>query len=208
MRKIWLGLLLALLINTAFAQKTELTGDKKNAMMAAIDKAHQQLTAFSAHFTQVKSSSMFTDKVTQKGKINYKSPKMLRWEYTSPKPLTIIFNNGKTLLKNSKGTTSNPNRMLSEMGNLIINTLNGQMLQNNPNFTAKYYKDNTTGAVTVQLKPLNKKISTYYKSISIILNSKTLLADKVILDETNGDSTTITFTDKQTNITLSDSLFK
>lgn len=208
MKKVLLFLTLVLACNFISAQNVELTGDKKMAMMQSIDKAHKQMTSFSAAFTQVKTSSMLADKVTQKGKINYSSPKKLRWEYTSPKSFAVVFNNGKVLMKNDKGTTSNPNRMLSEMGNLMMNTLNGQLLQGNSNFTAKYYKDASTGAVTVKLTPVNKKISVYYKNITILLNGKTLLADKVVLDETNGDSTTITFTDKKTNVTLSDTLFK
>jgi len=208
MKKGFFALALTLVVMFSFAQKTELTGDKKTAIMTAIDKAHKQMTSFSASFVQVKTSFMLTDKVTQKGKINYLSPKKLRWEYTAPKQYAVIFNNGKVLMKNGKGTSSNPNRMLSEMGNLMMNTLNGQLLQGNSDFTAKYFKDASTGAVTVQLKPVNKKISAYYKLITIVLNGKTLLADKVELDETNGDSTTITFSDKKTNVSLSESLFK
>lgn len=208
MKKLLLFLALALACNSMFAQNVELTGDKKTAVMQSIDKAHKQMTSFSATFTQVKTSSMLSEKVTQKGKIYYSSPKKLRWEYTSPKSFSVIFNNGKVLLKNDKGTSSNPNRMLNEMGNLMMNTLNGQLLQGNSNFTAKYYKDASTGAVTVKLTPINKKISAYYKKITIVLNGKTLLADKVVLEETNGDSTTITFADKKTNVSLADTLFK
>lgn len=208
MKKVLFFLTLILSVNFIFAQNTELTGDKKTAMMSAIDKAHKQMTSFSATFTQVKTSSMLAEKVTQKGKINYSAPKKLRWEYTSPKAFAVIFNNGKVLMKNAQGSSSSPNRMLSEMGNLMMNTLNGQLLQGNSNFTAKYFKDASTGAVTVKLTPVNKKIGAYYKKITIVLNGKTLLADKVVLDETNGDSTTITFADKKTNVTLSDTLFK
>lgn len=191
-----------------FAQNTEITGEKKSALIASIDKAHKQMTSLSANFVQEKSSSMFTEKVIQKGKISYKSPKQLRWEYTSPKAMAIIFNNGKVLLKNEKGTSTNSNKMLSEMGNMIMNTINGNMLKDNTNFTAKYYKNSKSGDYIVVMTPTNKKIKTYYKNISITLNSKTFLADKVTLNEANGDATTITFSDKKTNTTLSDTLFK
>lgn len=191
-----------------FAQNTELTGEKRTAVVSAIEKAHKQMTSLSATFTQEKSSSMFTEKVIQKGKIFYKSPRQLRWEYTSPKSMAIIFNNGKVLLKNEKGTTNNPNKMLSEMGNMIMNTINGNLLQDNTNFQTKYYKNSKTGDYVVVLTPLNKRIKAYYKDITITLNAKTYLADKVVMNEVNGDSTAILFADKKTNGTLSDSLFK
>lgn len=191
-----------------FAQNTELTGEKRTAVVSAIEKAHKQMTSLSATFTQEKSSSMFTEKVIQKGKIFYKSPRQLRWEYTSPKSMAIIFSNGKVLLKNEKGTTNNPNKMLSEMGNMIMNTINGNLLQDNTNFQTKYYKNSKTGDYVVVLTPLNKRIKAYYKDITITLNAKTYLADKVVMNEVNGDSTAILFADKKTNGTLSDSLFK
>lgn len=191
-----------------FAQNTELTGEKRTAVVSAIEKAHKQMTSLSATFTQEKSSSMFTEKVVQKGKIFYKSPRQLRWEYTTPKSMAIIFSNGKVLLKNEKGTTANPNKMLSEMGNMIMNTINGNLLQDNTNFQTKYYKNSKTGDYVVVLTPLNKRIKAYYKDITITLNAKTYLADKVVMNEVNGDSTAILFADKKTNGTLSDSLFK
>ena len=186
---------------------TEVTGDQRSTLVSAIEKAHKQLTSLSANFTQEKTSSLFTDKVVQKGKLMYKSPKQLRWEYTSPKAMTVIFSNGKVLLKTDKGTTANPNKMLSEMGNMIINTINGTFLKDNPDFNARYYKDKS-GNITAVLTPVNKKIKNYYKNITITLNGSSHLAEKVVLTEVNGDATTISFSDKKTNTTLSDTLFK
>ena len=210
MKKILLSLIVLFLGAPLFAQEagsTEVTGDKRTALMTSIEKAHKQLTTLSANFTQEKTSTLFTEKVVQKGKLSYKAPKQLRWEYTSPQAMTVIFSNGKVLLKTNKGTTSNPNKMLGEMGNMIINTINGCFLKENPDFSTRYYK-NKSGQYVVVLTPVNKRIKAYYKNISITLSNSTYLADKVILTEVNGDATTIIFSDKKTNATLSDSLFK
>ena len=209
-KKILLSLIVLFLGAPLFAQEagsTEVTGDKKTALVNSIEKAHKQLTTLSANFTQEKTSTLFTEKVVQKGKLSYKAPKQLRWEYASPKAMTVIFSNGKVLLKTEKGTTSNPNKMLGEMGNMIINTINGSFLKENSDFNTRYCK-NKGGQYVVVLIPVNKRIKAYYKSISITLSNSTFLADKVVLTETNGDATTITFADKKTNTALSDSLFK
>ena len=209
-KKILLSLIVLFLGAPLFAQEagsTEVTGDKKTALVNSIEKAHKQLTTLSANFTQEKTSTLFTEKVVQKGKLSYKAPKQLRWEYTSPKAMIVIFSNGKVLMKTEKGTTSNPNKMLGEMGNMIINTINGNFLKENPDFSTRYYK-NKSGQYVVVLIPVNKKIKAYYKNIFITLNGSTFLADKVVLNEVNGDATTITFADEKANTTLSDSLFK
>ena len=202
MKKFIFIFFITLTVCTAFAQSnygTEITGEQKTALVTTIEKAHKQLTSLSANFTQEKTSALFTDKVVQKGTLNYKSPKQLRWEYTSPKAMAVIFSNGKVLLKNGKSTTTNPNKMLNEMGNMIINTINGSFLQENTAFKTRYYK-NKSGQIVAVL--------TYYKNITITLNGSSHLADKVVLNENNGDTTTILFTDKKTNVSLSDSLFK
>lgn len=190
------------------AGDVEQTGDKRSVLTASIEKAHKQMTSLSAQFTQRKSSTLFTEDAVQKGKLNYKSPKMLRWEYTSPKAMTVIFANGKVMLKTDKGTVQNPNKMLNEMGTMIISTINGSFLNDASNFSARYYKNSKSGAITVVLTPVNKRIKAYYPKMTISLDAKTLLADKVVMQEVNGDITTITFSDKKTNLTLSDSLFK
>lgn len=210
MKKFIIISLTLLTASLAYAQGsygTEVTGEQKTALVANIEKAHKQLTTLSASFTQEKTSALLTDKVVQKGTLNYKSPKQLRWEYTSPKAMTVIFSNGKVLLKTGSTTTTNPNKMLNEMGTMLINTINGSFLKENPDFSTRYYK-NKSGQIVTVLTPINKKIQKYYKNIVITLNGSSHLAEKVVLNEANGDATTIIFTDKKTNITLSDSLFK
>lgn len=185
----------------------EITGENRTELIGKIEKAHKQLTSLSAQFTQEKSSALLTEKVVQKGKMYYHSPKQLRWEYTSPKAMSVIFTNGKVLLKTAKGTTSNPNKMLNEMGTLIISTINGSFLTDNTNFKARYYNSKSP-IYTVELTPINKRIKAYYSKIVITLDNKNLLATKVEMHEVNGDVTTVSFSDKKTNTTLSDSLFK
>lgn len=185
----------------------EITGENRTALVGKIEKAHKQLNTLSAQFTQEKKSALLTEKVVQKGKLYYRSPKQLRWEYTSPKAMSIIFTNGKVLLKTAKGTTNNPNKMLNEMGSLIISTINGSFLTDNTNFKARYYNSKSP-IYTVELIPINKRIKAYYSKIVITLDSKTYLATKVEMHEVNGDVTTVTFSEKKTNTTLSDSLFK
>ncbi|MCR4738113.1 MAG: outer membrane lipoprotein carrier protein LolA [Bacteroidales bacterium] len=201
-------LLSCMMLLAQSAGDVEQTGDKRSVLTASIEKAHKQMTSLSAQFTQRKSSTLFTEDAVQKGKLNYKSPKMLRWEYTSPKAMTVIFANGKVMLKTDKGTVQNPNKMLNEMGTMIISTINGSFLNDASNFSARYYKNSKSGAITVVLTPVNKRIKAYYSKMTISLDAKTLLADKVVMQEVNGDITTITFSDKKTNLTLSDSLFK
>lgn len=203
-------LLFWLITGLGFAQNSKevaVTGALLSQLTQAISKAHQQVKTLSANFTQEKTSTLFTEKMVQKGVFCYQSPKQLRWEYKSPKALTLLFNDTKVTVLTDKGAINNPNKMLNEMGKMIINTINGTNMSDNDNFDISYLKNNQDGSYIAVLNPTNKKIKANYSSIRVILNGKNYLAEKVILNESNGDVTTITFSNMKINTTLPEGIF-
>ncbi|MBR6064650.1 MAG: outer membrane lipoprotein carrier protein LolA [Bacteroidales bacterium] len=204
-------LLLWLITGVGFAQsgkEVTVTGSQLTQLTLAISKAHQQVQTLSANFTQEKSSTLFTEKVIQKGVFCYQSPKQLRWEYKSPKALTLLFDDTKVTILTDKGAVNNPNKMLNELGKMIINTINGTNMSDNSNFDISYAKNTQDGNYIAILKPINKKIKANYNSIKVVLNGKDYLAEKVIMNESNGDVITITFSNKKINQTLPANSFK
>ena len=189
------------------SKEVAVTGAQLTQLTQAISKAHQQVKTLSANFTQEKTSTLFTEKVVQKGVFCYQAPKQLRWEYKSPKALTLLFNDTKVTVLTDKGAINNPNKMLNEMGKMIINTINGTNMSDNDNFDISYLKNNQDGSYIAVLNPTNKKIKTNYNSIKVVLNGKNYLAEKVILNESNGDVTTITFSNMKINTTLPEGIF-
>jgi outer membrane lipoprotein-sorting protein len=204
-------IIFCLLSGITFAQNSKevtVTGEQFGQLLKAVEDAHLAIKTLSADFTQEKTSSLFTDKVIQKGRLFYKkSGQLLRWEYKSPKPLTLIFNDDQVTLLTDKGPVSNPNKMLNELGKMIINTINGGNMTVNTNFKISYLKNSQDGSYTAVLTPVNKKIKANYSSIRVILNGKSHLAEKVILNENNGDVTTITFSNMKVNTTLPEGIF-
>lgn len=189
-------------------KEVAVTGDQFGQLLKAVEDAHVAIKTLSADFTQEKTSSLFTDKVIQKGKLFYKwSGQLLRWEYTSPKRLTLLFNDDQVTLLTDKGPISNPNKMLNELGKMIINTINGGNITVNTNFRINYLKNSQDGSYTAILTPINKKIKANYSSIRVILNGKSYLAEKVIMTENNGDVTTITFSNIKVNTNLPEGIF-
>jgi outer membrane lipoprotein-sorting protein len=190
------------------SKEVAITGEQFGQLLKAVENAHVAIKTLSADFTQEKTSTLFTDKVIQKGRLFYKkSGQLLRWEYKSPKPLTLLFNDDQVTLLTDKGPVSNPNKMLNELGKMIINTINGGNMTVNTNFRINYLKNSQDGSYTAVLTPVNKKIKANYSSIRVILNGKNYLAEKVILNENNGDVTTITFSNMKVNTTLPEGIF-
>ncbi|MCQ2265839.1 MAG: outer membrane lipoprotein carrier protein LolA [Bacteroidales bacterium] len=201
-------ILIALLSGTVSAQKseTEITGNQLDVLVKKISTTHQQLKTLSAEFVQEKASSLFTEKVVQKGKFYYQAPKQLRWEYSSPQKLCLLFNDKKVSIVTEKGVVNNPNPMLNELGATIIGTINGSNLCDQKNFKGSFYKNGKSNYTAV-LIPTNKKMKGNYKKIHVLIDGKSYLAKQVTLYEQSGDITTISFSHVTSNATLPNNLF-
>ena len=125
----YIVLLFAFAISSGYlqAQNTVLTGVDREATIEKIRLVYKDLSSLKANFTQEKHSSMFVEPLIQKGTMSYVSPSSLCWEYTSPQHIVIQFDKGNaTMLMD--GRKAAPNKVLGELGKLIIRTLNGDNL--------------------------------------------------------------------------------
>lgn len=184
------------------ANYVHITGDEKAEMAKKISTASTQLQSLTVDFTQEKTSKVFTDKVISKGTMVYKKTGQLRWSYTAPSVYSIIINSKGSFFKNAGGVTKN--KVVGELGGLILKTISGSGLVSSSDFSVEYYKNRD---IFVIMKPLNKRFKAMYSSIEVFLNPQSYLATKVQLNEVNGDVTVIKFSNHKKNITIPASEF-
>ena len=77
-----------------------LTAQQKQDVIGRINKAASGLKSMSCSFTQTKYLSLLSDRMVSEGKMNYKQPNKLRWEYTTPYQYLFIFNGTKVYVGN------------------------------------------------------------------------------------------------------------
>lgn len=183
-----------------------LTPAEQSQLQAQIENVHKSLTTMKVYFIQEKYSNLFLKPVVQEGEMLYKSPDKLKWHYQTPQEMTLVFNEKKIMLKQSGKWIENPNKMLGELGQLIIQTINGNNLQKSPHFETKYEK-NKNGQVEIVLVPLAKRLKSFYKEILVVLEKDKFVASQVIMKESNNDVTKIIFSKHQLNIEISDQNF-
>jgi outer membrane lipoprotein carrier protein len=179
---------------------TLLTGTGKTDMEKKITMASRKLSSLQCKFIQKKTSTLLKEQAVSKGLLFYKSPNSLRWEYTEPNTFVLVFLNGNVFLKDEKGTISNPNRILKQLGDFIVSTINGNGLIENGSFKIDYYvneKDKTH--VWIKLTPIAKRLKDMYSSIQIKIDTADCLASEIIMEEISGDKTEIIFVDKKIN---------
>jgi outer membrane lipoprotein carrier protein len=68
-----------------------LTGPQRlQALVDRVRYEQKQLRTMEAHFTQQQESSMLAAPEASKGTFFYAAPDKVRWEYTSPSPITVV----------------------------------------------------------------------------------------------------------------------
>ena len=212
MRKIlcYIGLLLCCV--PAFSQQKEiylqgkLTGLNHEDIIWEISTSAKKTKTLYCDFVQEKTSSLVAETAISKGKMYFKSPHSLRWEYVSPQASALIVNNNDVALKTANGTSADVNtRMLKELANIIISSIDGSGLNDSKNFSADLSVSDLH--YMVELTPVNKRIAAVYSSIVLIIQRETYLADSIILIEKNGDKMKISFSNHKLNQPLDNKLF-
>ena len=199
-----------LLCVTVFAQPAyqPATETQKNEIVAQITQASGAMKTMSCDFTQEKELSFMNEKVTSEGKMYYKQPDKIRWEYT--KPITYVFAmDGKNIFLDSG---SNQNRiparsstLFNEISNIIIGGVSGVGLIDSPNFTSQFSVGANNYRVT--LTPLKKEVQDLFSSIQLYVNKTDSRISEVELIEKGGDKTLIRLRNMQTNVTINDEIF-
>lgn len=207
MKSVKIIVLFSLFVLTQFlmaqpAHYSLISGNSKAETGKKISAASAQLQSLQVDFTQEKTSKVFTDKVVSKGKMSYQKPGNLCWSYTTPTVYAIIINSKGSFFKNASGVTKN--KVIGELGGLILRTISGSGLVSNSDFSIDYYKNTD---ILVFLKPINKRFKAMYSSLEVYLNPQSYLATKVILNELNGDVTVIKFANHKKNASISASVF-
>jgi len=178
---------------------------------AAIRKKFTEVSAgtksIKSDFVQEKNLSMLAEKVKSKGVFYFKQKNMVRLEYTQPFKYLLIMNNGKATIKDEAKTTQmdmHKTKVFQEVNNIIVDCVQGKALSN-PNFQVKIYE--TPTQLRLDMKPTAKGMKEFFDNILIYVDKRDYSVLKMQMNELSGDNTIITFTNKEINGNIADSLF-
>ncbi|HKC66928.1 MAG TPA: outer membrane lipoprotein carrier protein LolA [Bacteroidia bacterium] len=150
-------------------------------------------------FTQVKTLSMLSEKITSKGHFCFQKTNLLRWEYSSPYTYIIVINKDKVLIKDDsklKKYDMNSNKVFKEINDIMISCIDGSILSSNK-FKIAYGENDK--AYRLELTPLIKGMKESLKKIYMYFDKAVTSVTKLEMIETTDDFTVIDFTNKKVN---------
>jgi outer membrane lipoprotein-sorting protein len=164
-----------------------------------INAISKETNSLESDFTQVKTLSMLSEKITSKGHFCFQKTNLLRWEYSSPYIYIIVINKDKVLIKDEtklKKYDMNSNKVFKEINDIMISCIDGNILA-----STKFkigYGENDKG-YRLELTPLVKGMKESLKKIYMYFDKAVTSVTKLEIVETTDDFTVIDFTNKKVN---------
>lgn len=177
------------------------------ALRKTITEANRNIQSIQCAFTQEKKLAMLSEAAVSNGRFYFKKEGKVRLEYMKPTAQLMVMNNGKMLMQDAKKTKEvdvHRHRIFRQLNDIIIGSVNGDLFAGN-DFTSRIFE--TTNEVKIELSPVSKTLKNYLANIILILDKKNFTARRIEMNEPSGDATILSFSQKQINADLSDSLF-
>jgi outer membrane lipoprotein carrier protein len=181
-------------------------------VVAKVDKAKAGVETLSGEFTQKNRVKLFKQELASKGRLYFKKPRQIRWEYVSPDPSVLILDGNKATLT----TPGAAPQVFDLEKDATMRAIFDQLLTwLGPGSLAAARDDydlataGTAAAPVLQLTPKPaSNIAKAFARIELRLDAKTWLMKSILLVEKNGDEKEIDFSKLARNAKLPPDAFK
>lgn len=190
-----------------FSQEQKMSESEITAFKNSVNATAKNTKTLSTDFTQLKHMDFLSKDIETSGKMNFKSPNMLQWQYVKPYQYSIIFKNNKIFI-NDAGKKNNidkgNSKMFDKLNKLIVGSVNGNMFDENE-FTISYFK--TKDFNITKLLPKDASLKKYVKQMELYFDKTGNTVSQVKMIEPSNDYTKIIFKNKVINAKIEDSVF-
>lgn len=200
-------MVLFLISFASIAQQTAMTESESKDLREKVIEKSNKTTSIVSDFEQYKHLDFLSNDIKSSGKLAYKSPNSIKWEYQEPFVYSVIFKNDKLFI-NDDGVKSDidigSNKMFKSLNNLIIKSVRGDMFDET-RFKIVYYK--TSQNYVVNFSPIDKNLKSFISEFILTFDKKSLDVLEVKMVESSEDYTLLKFVNQKLNESVSDALF-
>lgn len=203
-----LKIIILLLPAMLLAQTTTLTKTEIINFHKGVSHHTTTLESLSSDFVQTKYMQLMEKEAVSTGKLYYRSPDILKWEYQTPYNYILLFKEAQLFINDDgdKSVTSlKSNKLFEKLLALISGSVNGKLMADTENFDISYSRSgNSVSAVIV---PRDASLKSMFNEIILVFDADHLL-DSVKLMEEAGDYTQIKFKNISINPSLDPAVFQ
>ncbi|WP_426483389.1 outer membrane lipoprotein carrier protein LolA [Flavobacterium sp. 2] len=202
-----IALLILFISGNLFAQEQKMTDAEIASFKQDVNVVSKKIKTLSTDFVQYKHLDFLSKDIETSGKMVFKEPALLSWQYKKPYNYSIVFKNGKILI-NDEGKKSavdiGNSKIFARINKLIIGSVSGNMFDDKE-FTISYFK--LKGQNLAKFVPKDATLKKYIKQIELTFDKEEATVVQVKLLESSEDYTRIVLKNKVINAKIDDSIF-
>ncbi|MDQ6470014.1 outer membrane lipoprotein carrier protein LolA [Flavobacterium sp. LHD-80] len=202
-----IALLILFISGNLFAQEQKMTDAEIASFKQDVNVVSKKIKTLSTDFVQYKHLDFLSKDIETSGKMVFKEPALLSWQYKKPYNYSIVFKNGKILI-NDEGKKSavdiGNSKIFARINKLIIGSVSGNMFDDKE-FTISYFK--LKGQNLAKFVPKDATLKKYIKQIELTFDKEEATVVQVKLLESSEDYTRIVLKNKVINAKIDDSVF-
>lgn len=189
-----------------FAQEQKMSASEIAVFKATVEKETKNIKSLKTDFIQYKHLDFLSKDIETSGKMYFKQPNLLHWQYTKPYQYSIVFKNNKVYINDqgNKSTVDAKSKMFEKINKLIVGSVSGNMFDDKE-FSIAYFKNKDS--YIAKLTPKTATIKKYINQVDLYFPMNDATVSQVKLIEPSGDFTRIVFKNKQLNVKVDDSFF-
>lgn len=199
-------LAIMLLFLEVVTAQTKMSSAEAQALRSMVKEKAATTKTILSDFTQYKHLDFLSNDIKSNGKLAFKAPDKVLWQYAAPFSYSILFKNEKLYI-NDNGNKSDlnigSNKLFKQLNQLITASINGDMFISDE-FEIDYFKKGDSSIV--HFTPKDEQFSEFIKTFHISF-SKTGEVTRVKMIEPSNDYTLIIFHNRIENKAIPDAVF-
>jgi outer membrane lipoprotein carrier protein len=181
-------------------------------VVAKVDKAKAGVETLAGEFTQKNRVKLFKQELSSKGRLYFKKPRQIRWEYTAPDPSVLILDGNKATMTMPGAAPQVFDLDKDATMRAIFDQLLTWLGPGSLAAARDDYELSTGGTAAAPVLVLTPKLASTigkaFARIELRLDAKTWLMKSILLVEKNGDEKEIDFAKLARNGKLPADAFK
>ncbi len=189
------------------AQDVKMSAAEMNSFKQSVNEVSKKIKTLTTDFVQYKHLDFLAKDIETSGKMIFKEPYLLQWQYKKPYNYSIVFKNGKILI-NDEGKKSavdiGNSKIFAKINKLIIGSVSGNLFDDKE-FDIICFKNKNQNVA--KLLPKDASLKKYIKQIELTFDKEDFTVVQVKLIESSEDFTRIVLKNKVLNAKVDDSVF-
>lgn len=191
----------------SWSQEQKMTEKEIIVFKQSVAVMSKKIKTLTTDFVQYKHLDFLSKDIETSGKMVFREPNSLLWQYKKPYSYSIVFKNGKILI-NDEGKKSavdiGNSKLFGKINKLIVGSVSGDLFDDAA-FSISYFKNKEQNIT--KFIPKDATLKKYIKQIELTFDKEEATVIQVKLLESSADYTRIVLKNKVINAKVDEASF-